>query len=120
MKEPENRRQSRSRQGGATKFKKGQSGNPGGRPKLRADFVEACRKHSPEALEVLVKEFRDGGDHRIKAAVHVLEWAWGKPAAAPEDRDAMTEAARPMAALTPAHLLKIIDSIEEDDDQGEG
>jgi len=44
-------------------FVKGQSGNPGGRPKAvmpdGRTLSEAAREHSPQALEVLVKALKD-------------------------------------------------------------
>lgn len=97
-------------------WKKGQSGNPGGRPKMRAEFVEACRTHSKEALEVLVREFRECGDHRIKAAVHVLEYAWGKAAAAPEDRDAAVIGAG-LQALATEEIVKAVRTLNETQDE---
>ena len=36
-------------------FKKGESGNPGGRPKEVAEVRELARKHGPEAIERLAK-----------------------------------------------------------------
>ena len=35
-------------------FKKGQSGNPGGRPKVVAEVKELARAHTGEAIETLV------------------------------------------------------------------
>ena len=35
-------------------FKKGQSGNPGGRPKVIAEVKELARAHTGEAIETLV------------------------------------------------------------------
>ena len=40
------------------KFKPGQSGNPGGRPKVPTDLREAARAHTTEALETLVAILR--------------------------------------------------------------
>ncbi len=34
-------------------FKKGQSGNPGGRPKQEHEVVQLARKHGPEAIKRL-------------------------------------------------------------------
>jgi len=35
-------------------FKKGQSGNPGGRPKVVAEVKELAREHTAEAIQTLV------------------------------------------------------------------
>ena len=36
-------------------FRKGQSGNPGGRPKILADVRELARAHTAKALNTLVE-----------------------------------------------------------------
>jgi hypothetical protein len=63
------------------RFQKGQSGNPGGRPKLPADIKHMLQEKGPEALEVLVKHLHHK-DPRIAltAAIAVLDRAYGKPA----------------------------------------
>ena len=43
-------------------FQKGQSGNPGGRPKLPADIREAFKAKAPEALEVLTRCLQSDDD----------------------------------------------------------
>lgn len=64
-------------------FQKGQSGNPGGRPKECAEVKELARQYGPEAIEKLVALLR-GGDARVAkaAADSLLDRAYGKPSQA--------------------------------------
>jgi hypothetical protein len=61
-------------------FQKGQSGNPGGRPKECAEVKELAREYGPEAIAKLVELMR-GEDARVaKAAVDsLLDRGFGKP-----------------------------------------
>ena len=65
--------------GAATRFKKGVSGNPSGRPAQFPEFRDKCRQHSPEALARLVAALSEDGAHSIKAAELILAYGWGKP-----------------------------------------
>ena len=60
-------------------FRKGQSGNPGGRSKAFAECQRIAREASPEAMQKLVTLMEDS-DARVSgwAADKVLERAWGK------------------------------------------
>lgn len=59
---------------------KGQSGNPGGRPKVAAIVKEEARKHTKEALVRLVHWMRsDDPQASIKAAMAILDRGCGKP-----------------------------------------
>lgn len=64
-------------------FVKGQSGNPGGRPKAvmpdGRTLSEAARGHSPKALQVLVAALEDP-DTAFAAAKELLDRGFGKPA----------------------------------------
>jgi hypothetical protein len=64
-------------------FKKGQSGNPGGRPKEDNDDKQLAREHSEEALQRLLTWMRSENPKASVAACQaVLDRAYGKPAQA--------------------------------------
>lgn len=61
-------------------FPKGTSGNPGGRPKGNEDLKEACRQHTPEAIERLVFWMRSNDSRAsVSAAEKLLDRGWGRP-----------------------------------------
>lgn len=68
-------------------FVKGQSGNPGGRPKAvmpdGRTLSEAAREHSPEALKVLVEALKVP-ETAMAAAKEILDRGFGRPAQAVE------------------------------------
>ena len=63
-------------------FKKGQSGNPGGRPKVVAEVKELAREHTAEAIQTLVSIMSDPKSApaaRVSAANALLDRGYGKP-----------------------------------------
>ena len=65
-------------------FKKGVSGNPGGRPKKtqeELDLVAACKEKAPEALATIAKIMTEGENerNRLAAAQAIIERGYGKP-----------------------------------------
>ena len=93
----------------ATQFKPGNPGGPG-RPKMPEELREAFRALAPEAIETLHQVMKTGerdGD-RVRAAEVILERGWGKAPAAPEDREAMKEAARPLSVVSSADLAAVL------------
>jgi hypothetical protein len=64
-------------------FEKGQSGNPGGRPKVVAEIKELARAHTGEAIETLVSIMtnpKSAPAARVSAANALLDRGFGKPA----------------------------------------
>jgi Family of unknown function (DUF5681) len=61
--------------GGLTPWRKGQSGNPRGRPRVMAEVQELARQHTADAIEALVTILRRGKSEsaRVAAASVVLE-----------------------------------------------
>ena len=67
-------------------FKKGQSGNPGGRPAAKLTdgrtLAELAREHTDTALETLVRVMTDEvAPHasQVQAATSLLDRGWGRP-----------------------------------------
>ena len=63
-------------------FQKGQSGNPGGRPKVVAEVRELARKHTSKAVETLVSIMTNTKAEpaaRVSAANSLLDRGYGKP-----------------------------------------
>lgn len=58
-----------------TPWRKGQSGNPAGRPK---GIERLAREHTEEAIAALVRGLKDPKQY-VAAAVALLDRGWGKP-----------------------------------------
>ena len=68
------------------KFRKGQSGNPGGRPKVLGDVQELARQHAPTVIVELARlALRAKSETaRIAAIRELLDRGYGRPRQAME------------------------------------
>lgn len=80
MKSESTRKQSRSRMPPSTAWRPGQSGNPGGRPKVVADIRELARQHGYDAIRRLVDlMFSKNEGVAVRAAEALLDRGYGRP-----------------------------------------
>jgi hypothetical protein len=88
------------------RFQKGQSGNPGGRPKVVGQVQELARRHTAEAIATLVGIMGDAKAPpaaRALAANSILDRGYGRPGQALE----ATINRRSIREMTDEELLAI-------------
>jgi hypothetical protein len=67
-----------NRRAPSTAFKPGQSGNPGGRPKILQNVKALAQARTEEAVEALVQALKKPGE-RVHAATILLAYGYGRP-----------------------------------------
>ncbi len=84
-----------------TSFKKGNSGNPGGRPKGAKGFRQACRDLTPVALEALedIITSKSNPQARTAAARVIIEHGYGRAIQTIENIDTQKDAGAALAAV---------------------
>jgi len=67
-------------------FKKGQSGNPGGRPKRDPKYDALLKKYGPKSISIIAELMLNAIEQetRLSAAKYLADRAYGKPAQAVE------------------------------------
>lgn len=94
-------------------WKPGQSGNPGGRPKVVAEVRELARAHTEDALSTLASIMKNEDAPpaaRVSAAAHILDRGYGKP------QQSIVSTIRDVRQLTDDELLAYL--VETDGGEG--
>jgi hypothetical protein len=91
------------------KFPKGQSGNPGGRPKVLGEVQELARQHAPSAIAELARLALKAKNEtaRIAAIRELLDRGYGRPRQAVEVSAPVGDPLDPLRVL-----MQEIDAIE--------
>jgi hypothetical protein len=91
-------------------FKKGQSGNPGGKSKAKESLADIARNATPEALKIMITIMRsEKASFAVRAycADKIIDRAYGKPAQ--QNNVMIGTAQRSIRELSDAELMQIIE-----------
>jgi len=97
------------------RFQKGQSGNPGGRPKAEYAVQELARSKAPQAIATLaaIMESEKASDAaRVAAANAILDRGYGKP---PQFTTGDASAFKRATEMTDDELVAVIAAGDADD-----
>lgn len=66
------------------RWKKGESGNPAGRPKLHPEVTELAKQETPAAFKRIINLAKNAEDDgtQLRANQYIIDRAYGKPAQA--------------------------------------
>lgn len=106
-------------------FKKGQSGNPSGRPHKANRAALLAREHTDKAVKALIDALVDEKvDARVKAAIALLDRGWGKPqeyielSGDSENPVAVSDVTEKLLKAFPTDILqKVVDEQSQDNAQ---
>jgi hypothetical protein len=97
------------------RFRRGQSGNPGGRPKIFTEVKQAAREHTEAAINTLVAVMDNEeapAAARVAAANAILDRGWGKPGQYVET----SVLNKPIREMTDEELNAAIAALRDDSD----
>lgn len=100
-------------------WKKGQSGNPGGRPKADPELRVSMRNLTPQIVARITRELEEDGPDWLDASKLALAYGWGRPPAAPEDHEAMTSSSTGLAVLSTSDIVKAVQKLNTDNPESD-
>lgn len=111
MSDTQNKDSNSGRYGGLRPWKPGQSGNPGGRPKLNIALRQKCRDLDEESLAALRAALAVPGE-RVAAAKVLLAYGHGAPESKPllDEDEAGPTVADEVRKLSRDELRKLADA----------